>query len=87
MVINFAHLRTQNIDFAVFDADATSRSDQARKALLARLTTKARAAGLRIQKSALAFEEGGELRFFGTPDLVAYLANNPYIQWTHSLTL
>lgn len=87
MVINFAHLRTQNIDFAVFDADAASRTDRDRTKLLAQLTSQARSSGLRIQKSALAFQENGQLRFFGTPDLVAYLANNPYIEWTHTLKI
>ena len=87
MVINVAHLRVQNIDFAVFDADAISHTDQDRAELLAQLTNHARSSGLRIQKSALAFQEGGQLRFFGTPDLVNYLVNNPYIQWTHRLNV
>ena len=87
MVINLAHLRTQNIDFAVFEADARTRTNYDRTKLLEQLTNRARASGLRIQKSALAFEEDGELRFFGTPDLVEYLVNNPYFEWTHYITI
>ena len=87
MLINFAHLRAQNIDFAVFDADAVGGTDAARNKLLAQLTDAARARGLRIQKSALAFAENGQLKFFGTPDLVEYLVNNPFIEWTHTLTI
>lgn len=85
-VINMAHLRVDDIDFAVFEADARSRMERDRAHLLARLTEQARANGLRIQKSALAFQENGELRFYGTPDLVAFLVNNPYVKWTHRLS-
>jgi hypothetical protein len=87
MTINFAHLRTQSIDFAVFDADAASRTDRDRAKLLAQLTNKARASGLRVQKSALAFQEGGQLKFYGAPDLVQYLVSNPYVQWTHTMSI
>jgi hypothetical protein len=87
MVINFAHLQTQGVDFAVFDADATSHRDSDRAALLEQLTGKARSGGLRIMKSALAFQENGQLKFYGDRDLVAFLVNNPYFQWTHTLTV
>lgn len=86
-MIRFAHLRTQNIDFVVFDADATTHSNQDRSRLLEQLTKSARASGLRVQKSALAFAENGELRFFGTSDLVEFLVHNPFFQWTHTITV
>jgi hypothetical protein len=86
-VINMAHLRVQGIDFAVFDADARSHMDRDRSRLLDRLTKCARSTGMRIQKSALAYQENGELRFFGTPDLVQFLVANPYIEWTHRLNV
>jgi hypothetical protein len=85
MTIRMAHLHPQGTDFAVFDADASSRLDSDRARLLADLTRRGRAAGLRIDKSALAFNEGGRVRYYGTPDLVRYLASNGVARWTHSL--
>lgn len=85
MQIEMAHLRDQGIDFAVFNADATNRSDAGRRALLGRLMGAARNNGLKVDKAALAFEEFGEVRFFGTPDLVQYLASRGVPRWTHSL--
>lgn len=90
MRINFAHLREHAtnggwINFAVFEADATNHTAEARSAVLRRLTLKARAGGLRIDQSALAFEEHGEIKFYGNPNLVEYLANNFVPYWTHSI--
>jgi len=85
MRIRIAHLRTQGIDFAVFAADATAHTDGAQANLLADLTRRARAAGLRIEKSALAYMEGGRPTYYGTSDLVRYLANNGVSHWTHEL--
>ena len=87
MQIRVAHLRTQGIDFAVFDADATSRLDSDRAELLVRLTAEARANGLKVDKSALAFRQGSQNRFYGTPDLVRFLANNGVPRWTHTITV
>ena len=86
MKINVAHLRDQGIDFAVFDADAPSRTRHDRDALLQRLTDQARRSGLRIDKAALAFAENGQLTFYGAPDLTRYLAARPsVVRWTHTL--
>lgn len=86
MQINLAHLRVQGIDFFVFDANATSGTDSGRGELLAELVAEANRAGLRGSKGALAYTEAGRLRFYGTPDLVRYLAANPSaIRWTHTL--
>lgn len=85
--VRLAHLHDQGIDFAVFDADASSRQRSDRSALLHRLTARARASGLSVDKSALAFETGGHVEFFGTPDLVRYLASGGVPRWTHTLTL
>ena len=85
--IRMAHLQTQGISFAVFDADATSRQPHARSEVLADLTHLAQTQGLRVQKAALAFHEGGRIRFFGAPDLVQYLARNWRLQWTHTLAV
>jgi len=88
MQIRLAHLRDQGIDFAVFDADAVARTSSARSALLAQLTQVARQSGLRIQKSALAFVENGQVTFYGAPDLVDYLASIGGVSmWTHTVTL
>lgn len=77
MRVELAHVRIQGVDVAVFDAKPISNSDPARQALLGQLTARARIAGLRVQKSALAYVQDGEVYFFGTPDLVAYLQKLP----------
>ena len=87
MTINVAHLNDQGIDFAVFDADSTCHSTTGRQRLLAQLTARGRRAGLRIEKAALAFVEGGEISFFGTPDLVRYLATGWVPHWTHTIEI
>lgn len=87
MQIEMAHLRTQGIDFAVFDADATDRTQQGRNQLLAQLVAQARASGLKVDKAALAFSEFGRVTYFGTPDLVRFLANGWAPRWTHTLSV
>ena len=90
MRINFAHLRERAaaggwIDFAVFDARSSSGSSAANAALLAGLTAKARASGLKVDQSALAFSEAGTVQFYGTQTLVQYLARMGVPRWTHSM--
>jgi hypothetical protein len=85
MRIEMAHLRDQGINFAVFGADATNHTDTGRQALLAQLVAEARRNRLRVDKAALAFPESGRIRFFGTPDLVKYLASRGVPRWTHTL--
>ena len=85
MRIQMAHLRDQGINFAVFAADATDRTDAGRRALLGQLVAKARGNRLRVEKAALGYHEAGGTRFFGTPDLVKYLASRGVPQWTHTL--
>ena len=85
MRIRLAHLRDQGINFAVFAADAKTPSNSERNALLERLTHEARLQGLKIDKSALAFDSCGRTQFFGTPDLVKYLARFGIRGWTHTI--
>lgn len=90
MTINFAHLRDRSttggyINFAVFEADANSRTNQGRALLLQQLTSAARQQNLRIDKAALAFSENGRVKFYGSSDLVNYLANIGIPRWTHQL--
>jgi hypothetical protein len=85
MRINVAHLREQGIDFAVFDADASDHTETGRERLLAQLTGAARLAGLKVDKSALAFRTGSGIEFFGTADLVRFLARAGIPGWTHSI--
>ncbi len=85
MRIQMAHLRDQGINFAIFAADAANHTDTARQALLAELVAKARGNRLRVDKAALAYQEAGGTRFFGTPDLVKYLASRGVPRWTHTL--
>ena len=92
MRINFAHIQERSttggyIDFAVFDADATTRMNSDRDKLLVDLTMEARRQGLKIDKSALAFMENGRVKFYGTPDLVDYLENTGVSRWTHHLDI
>lgn len=85
MRIEMAHLRDQGIDFAVFNADAPSRSSGDRQALLHHLVMAARNHRLKVDKAALAVKEFGRISFFGTPDLVRYLASSGVPRWTHTL--
>ncbi len=90
MQIKFAHLRERAaaggwVDFAVFDARSSSGSSAANATLLARLTAKARASGLKVDQSALAFSESGRVRFYGTRTLVQYLSHMGVPRWTHSM--
>lgn len=90
MKINVAHLRERStsggwIDFAVFDARSTTGSERDNAQLLQRLTLKGRAAGLKIDKAALAFEQNGKIVFYGPKDLVKYLQGRGVPQWTHTI--
>lgn len=87
MTIKMAHLRTQGIDFAVFDADSTCRSNAGRGRVLGNLTAQARLSGLNVDKAALAFRECGRLTFFGSPDLVRYLSGGWTPRWTHTINV
>lgn len=88
MQIHMAHLREQGINFAVFDADARSGSNSDRAQLLAQLTASARAQGLRIEKSALAYSNSGRTEFYGAPDLVRFLAaSGGVVRWTHTIAV
>jgi hypothetical protein len=85
MTIHFAHLHEQGIDFAVFAADSREHTRTGRERTLADLVVRARASGLKIDKAALAYQEHGRTGYFGTPDLVQFLANNGVPMWTHTL--
>lgn len=89
MKINLVHLRERSttggwIDFIVFDAKSTTNNN---KQLLIELTSKARMNGLKVDKSALAYETNGRLEFYGTKDLVEYLSNIGLPQWTHTIDI
>jgi hypothetical protein len=88
MRIEFAHIRERAaaggwIDFAVFDAKSTTGTDADNARLLHQLAMAAAGSGLKIDQSALAFNSGGQIRFYGTPPLVAYLARSGVPRWTH----
>jgi len=90
MRINFAHLRESStnggyIDFAVFEANATNGMDSGRAEVLRDLTVKARLQGLKVDQSALAYAEYGQIRFYGSRNLVEYLSARGVPQWTHSM--
>ena len=83
--IRFAHLKIQGINVAVFAADAPSRNREDRARLLASLTMRARVSGLAVSKSALAYSSCGRREYYGTPDLVRYLARSGVWRWTHTM--
>ncbi len=89
MRINFVHLREPAanggyIDFAVFDANATTGRDEDRDILLSDLTMKARLGmQLKVDVSALAYSEHGQIRFYGDKTVVDYLKNGGVPGWTH----
>ena len=88
MRIRMAHLREQGIDFAVFDADSRIGTNAARAELLAQLTARARRSKCKVDKAALQYVSGGQLRFYGTPDLVDFLASVGGVpSWTHEITV
>lgn len=90
MKINLAHLRERAVsggwvNFAVFDARSTSGTESDNANLLAQLTAKARASGLKVDQSALAFAKNGTIYFLGSKHLVAYLSKGWLPQWTHTV--
>lgn len=90
MQINLAHLREKStsgswIDFAVFEAKSVSGTKSANDALLSQLTNKARAAGLKIDQAALAFNRNGRIQFYGDKHLVSYLSRSEVPRWTHKI--
>ncbi len=85
MRIEMAHLQAQGINFAVFAADANDHTSAGRQTLLSQLVAAARRYNLRVDKAALAFQEFGRIKFFGTPDLVRYLSSRGVPRWTHTL--
>lgn len=87
MKINMAHLRERSttggwINFAVFDAKSTTGDNDG---LLRQLTQAARASGLQVDQSALAYLAGGRIQFYGDKNLVSYLAKGWTTNWTHQI--
>ena len=92
MQINLAHLRERStrggfIDFAVFEAKSTSGTESSNRQVLSELTAKARASGLKIDQSALAYKVGNRTKYFGDKHLVAYLSKSGVFRWTHRINV
>lgn len=90
MKINLAHLRERStsggwINFAIFDACSRIGTDSANAELLAQLTTKARASGLKVDQSVLAYSKNGAIHFYGSKNLVSYLSKGWVPHWTHTI--
>jgi hypothetical protein len=88
--VNFAHVQHPaqsggSINFVVFDARSTSGTQSGNSELLGQLTMRARANQLRVDQSALAFMEHGQLKFFGDKPLVSFLSQNGLPRWTPHL--
>ncbi|MEX2376274.1 MAG: hypothetical protein WD942_11940 [Dehalococcoidia bacterium] len=89
MKINMAHIRERStgggwINFAVFDARSKSGSETDNAELLADLTRRARASGLKVDQSALAFTESRRVKFYGSKKLVDHLSRVGVPKWTHT---
>lgn len=89
MKVNMAHLRERStsggwINFAVFDAKSTTGDNDG---LLYQLTQAARAAGLQVDQSALAYKSGNRIQFYGDKNLVSYLAKGWVPRWTHQINV
>jgi hypothetical protein len=89
MKINLAHIREHSttggwIDFVVFDAKSSTNNNNQ---LLSQLTSQAKANGLKVDKSALAYNQNGHIEFYGTKDLVQYLSKSGLPRWTHSIDI
>ena len=87
--VSLAHIRERSttggwINFVVFDAKSTTNNNNQ---LLSQLTSQARASGLKVDKSALAYNKNGRLEFYGTKDLVQYLSKSGLPQWTHTINV
>lgn len=87
MKINMAYLKGRStsggwINFAVFDAKSTNGDNDG---LLHQLTQAARAVGLQVDQSALAYKSGGRIQFYGDKSLVAFLSKSWVPQWTHKI--
>jgi hypothetical protein len=87
MKIKMAHLKERSttggwINFAIFDAKSTTGNNAE---LLHQLTMAARANGLQVDQSALAFQSGGRIKFYGDKNLVSYLSKNWIPKWTHTI--
>ena len=91
MKVNYAVLQEQVSDRlsnnVVFQAGAPSSLESEQMELLRQLMMHVRRKGLNVHQAALAFEEEGELKFFGSRNLVDHLSENGLPGWTHSLTL
>ena len=91
MQINLAHIRAKStsggaIDFAVFDARSSSGTSSDNGLLLEQLTAKARAAGLKVDQSALAYSNNGRIQFYGSKHLVDHLSRQRGVPgWTHKI--
>jgi hypothetical protein len=87
MKINMAHLRERSstggwINFAVFDAKSTTGDNAG---LLHQLTMDGRANGLQVDQSALAFQSGGRIQFYGDKNPVSSLSKCRIPQWTQTI--
>lgn len=87
MQVNMAHLRERStsggwINFAIFDGKSTTGDNDG---LLFQLTQAARAAGLKVDQSALAYKHGSGIKFYGDKNLVAYLSKGWVPNWTHKI--
>lgn len=91
--IKFAHLKDRStsgvwINYVVFNARPKAGTRRENQNLLASLTEKAKASGLRVDQSALCFKEHGRIKFFGDQSLVRFLSRTLVsITWTHDMKI
>lgn len=92
MKINFAHFYELGtggvrVECVVFEANARDNSHWGRDQVLLQLTRAARKSGLKIDQSALVYEQFGKLQYYGAHGLVDFLSENGVPDWTHTLDI
>jgi hypothetical protein len=92
MRVNFAHLSHPStsgglINFAVFEGRSQSGLQADNDSVLAKLTIAARSQGLRVDQSALVFNDNGRIRYYGAKSLVQFLSGGVVPSWTHYLDI
>jgi curli biogenesis system outer membrane secretion channel CsgG len=93
MKVNVGHFRQETsdggfIDFAVFDARTESGTEKDNLELLNNLIrATVQLKNLKIDRAALVFKRDGEIRFYGSKDLVDFLSKHGFPKWNVVLEL
>ena len=90
MKLNYAILKdpaSDKLSNVVFQVNSPRGLERQQMELLRQLMMYVSRRGLNVNQAVLAFQEGEELKFFGSRNLVDHLTKNGLPPWTHSLKL